>query len=280
VKSDSITHSITIRNPASKPDEFKKEDVGIITRHGFVYGKFKAKVKLTSLLNEQQVWNGITNAIWLIYESTEEWNKRRICNKEGGYQPTYYSGKGDARVPAICYSEIDFEILKASHRWPATSYKDVSKRPKEDPLMKDKIMVTCTNWDMACWEPKNFDVGVHQIDYENQTFNLHRWDHWYNAVTLKNPQPEKEIFDSDFYCFEIEWKPTEIIWRIGPSEDKMRVVGYMNNTVTSIPNNQMLLIVTQEFHITRWWPEAPFAQDNIPFPAKDIVGHIYDIEIE
>ena len=97
---------------------------------------------------------------------------------------------------------------------------------------------------------------------------------------LKNPQHEKDLFDTDFYYFEIEWKPTEIIWRIGPSKNKMRIVGYMNNTVTSIPNNQMLLIFTQEFHITKWWPEAPFAQDNIPFPAKDITGYIYDSEIE
>lgn len=280
VTSDSVSGIITIKNPASKPEEFKKEDVGIISRHGFTYGKFIAKVKLTGLLNEQHVWNGITNAVWLIYESPESWNNRRICYKEGGYQPGYYSGRNDKRVPEITYSEIDFEILKASHRWPATSYSDISKRPADNPAMKDKIMVTCTNWDMACWDPANFGVGVNEINYDNKTFYLHRWDHWYNAVTLKNPQPEKELFDSDFYYFEIEWKPEEIIWRIGPSKDKMKVVGYMNSTVTSIPNNQMLLIITQEFHITRWWPEAPFAQDNIPFPAKDIKGFIYDIEIE
>lgn len=279
VNSDSISHSITVRNPASKPGENKKESVGVITRHGFTYGKYRAKVKLTRLLNDKYVWNGITDAIWLIYESNDDWNKRRICVGDG-FQPTYYSGKKDKRVPAISYSEIDFEILKASHRWPATSYSNVNDRPKDDPTMKDKIMVTCTNWDMACWEPKNFGVGVNSLDYDNQTFYLHRWDHWYNAVTLKNPQPEAELFNSDFYYFEIDWLPTEIIWKIGPSKDKMRVVGYMNNTVTSIPNNQMLMIFTQEFHITKWWPEAPFAQDNIPFPAKDYVGHIYELEIE
>ncbi|MBI5539976.1 MAG: hypothetical protein HY951_07955 [Bacteroidia bacterium] len=279
VNSDSIKKEITIFNPGNKNKEFKKEDVGIITRHGLTYGKYRAKVKLTSLLNESQVWNGITNAMWLIYESTEEWNQRRICRNEG-FMPSYFSTKADKRVPYISYSEIDFEILKASYRWPITSYIDISKRPKDDPSMKDKIMVTCTNWDMACKDPSDFGVGVHEIGYDNQTFYLHRWDHWYNAVTLKNPQPEKTLFDSDFYYFEIEWKPTEIIWRIGPSKDKMKVVGYMNNSVTSIPNNQMLLIFTQEFHITKWWPEAPFAQDNIPFPAEDIKGYIYDLEIE
>ena len=60
----------------------------------------------------------------------------------------------------------------------------------------------------------------------------------------------------------------------------MRVVGYMNNEVTSIPNNQMLLIVTQEYHNTTWWPGAPYAQDNLPFPLNDIPGEIYELVVE
>jgi len=280
VMADSIKKMITIINPGNKNNKFKKEDVGVLSRHGFTYGKIRAKVKLTSLLNEKQVWNGITNAIWLITESMEPWNTRRISHN-GGYMPSYYSWhKEDIKVPTMSYSEIDFEILKASHRWPVASYKDLSLRPPDNPSLNDKIIVTCTNWDMACWDPENFNAGVQTIKKDNLTFYPHRWDHWSNALTLKTPEPESELFDSDFYLFEIEWKPTEIIWRIGPSVDKMRIVGYMNNTISAIPDNQMLLIITQEFHITKWWPEAPFSQDNIPFPAKDIKGYIYDVVME
>jgi len=183
VSSNSAKKMVTIFNPGNKNNEFRKEDVGIITRHGLTYGKYRAKVKLTSLLNESQVWNGITNAIWFISESEEPWNHRSIC-KEEGYMPSYFSTKKDKRVPYISYSEIDFEILKASHRWPITSYTGMLKRPPDDPSIKDKIMVTCTNWDMACTVPSDFGVGVHDVKYENQTFYLHRWDHWYSAVTL------------------------------------------------------------------------------------------------
>jgi hypothetical protein len=58
------------------------------------------------------------------------------------------------------------------------------------------------------------------------------------------------------------------------------VVGYEDFTITSIPNNQMLLIVTQEFHNTKWWIGSPFSQDNIPFPKNDIVGEIFEVTIE
>jgi hypothetical protein len=60
----------------------------------------------------------------------------------------------------------------------------------------------------------------------------------------------------------------------------MYVVGYMNDKLTSIPNNQMLLIVTQEFHNTQWWPGSPYQQKNIPFPSNDIKGEIYEVTIE
>jgi len=74
--------------------------------------------------------------------------------------------------------------------------------------------------------------------------------------------------------------PNKLIWRIGPEKDKMKIVCIMDNTVSSIPNNQMVPIVTQEWHSQEWWPLAPFKQNFIPFPKKDIVGKILEIEIE
>jgi hypothetical protein len=42
----------------------------------------------------------------------------------------------------------------------------------------------------------------------------------------------------------------------------------------------MLMVITQEFHNTKWWIGSPYQQDNIPFPKNDIVGEIYEMTIE
>lgn len=294
VKSDPETHSITIKNPKAEFGKWEKQNVGIITRHGFTYGKWTVKAKLTELLNRNNMWNGLTNAIWLITQDQAEWNYRRDCNKEG-YLANYYGGQQDKRVKNVSYSEIDFEILKTVPYCPsyllppAYNHGTDDQRsvnswnvpfPEEVLENDDKIEVCCTNWDMACWEPKDFSDGCRTISYNGQTFWAHRWDKGYRAITEKVPEKDDELFGSDYYYFQIDWEPDEIIWRIGPSKDKLRVVGYVDNTITSIPNNQMLLIITQEFHNTKWWIGSPYSQDNIPFPGNDIEGKIYEVTIE
>lgn len=279
VESDTKNNKIIIRNPGTKENEWRKESVGVKTRHGFTYGKFRAKVKLTRLLNEDGVWNGITNAIWLIFENGS-WNNRRQTAPDKGYLPKEQVGRDVPRVRDNDYSEIDFEIVKTSRDWPNSSYS-----PKRNfvPFNNDKkfdVAVACTNWDLATQEPPKFDVGVHAINYKGEDFLVQRWDHWYKALTSKVPANEKELFGSEYYYFEIDWHPTEIIWRIGPSIDKMKIVGYMNDEYTSIPNNQMLMVFTQEFHLGNWWPMTPFPQDYIPFPKNDYYGEIYEIVIE
>jgi hypothetical protein len=294
VVSDPVTHRIVIRNPGCEYGKWAKENVGVRSRHGFTYGKWTVKAKLTELLSRNNLWNGLTNAIWLITQDESEWNFRRDCNKEG-YMANYYGGQQDKRVKNVGYSEIDFEILKTVPYCPSYLLPPAYNNGLDDPdhlgnwnvpfpeeILADdnKIEVCCTNWDMACWEPRDFGDGCNTISYNGQTFWAHRWDKTYRAITEKTPESDDELFGSPWYYFQIDWEPTEIIWRIGPSKDKLRVVGYVNYTDTSIPNNQMLMIVTQEFHNTRWWVGSAYQQDNIPFPKNDMVGEIYEMTIE
>ncbi len=277
---DTTNGSLYFFNPPSTENNYRKENVGIKTRNGFTYGKYTLKIKMAELLNDDNVWTGLTNAIWLLSESLEPWNNRRKCWRKGrGYKPYYGAKKEELTVKQMPYTEIDFEIIKAAQFWPKTSYSDKKERlePKSN---DDKVMVACTNWDLSCWQPKNYGVGVNEIKYKSETFYNHRWDHWYSALTSKVPEKDDELFGRDYYYFQIEWKPDEIIWRIGPEKDQLRVVGYMNDKVTSIPNNQMTIIITQEYHQASWWPNAPFKQDNLPFNAKKLEGVLYELEIE
>lgn len=294
VISDATDQKIILKNPATEFGQWEKQNVGVITRHGFTYGKWTVKAKLTELLNDNGLWNGLTNAIWLITQDKAPWNYRRDCNKVG-YFADYYGGDKVDRVKNVGYSEIDFEILKTVKYCPNYILPPAYNQglidqhninnwnvqmPEEVQEMKDKVLVSCTNWDMACPEPVNYSGGCNPIVYNDQVFWQHKWGETYRAITSKTPEPDDEIFGGAYYYFQIDWQPDKIIWRIGPEKDQLRVVGYVDQTITSIPNNQMLLIISQEFHNTRWWVGSMFDQANIPFPKNDIIGEIYEVTIE
>jgi len=280
VHSDSTSNTITLTNPGVRRNLKVKENVGIMSRHGLTYGKYTFKVKMPELLNKNNIWNGLTNAIWMINERSEEWNNRRKC-EGNGYIPKSTAGTEDAeRKNILAYSEIDFEIRKANPYWPTTSYSKEITRPPYKEEYDNKIIVTYTNWDLACNQPPLFNAGVRSIKHNDQEFLVHRWTHWYQAITGKQQENDDVIFGGDYYYFQIEWRPESISWRLGPSKEKLKEVGYMNDQITSIPNNQMLCVITQEYHISEWWPESPQLQEYIPIPLKDINGRILSIEIE
>ena len=269
---------ISLINPGNGENNTnpKKESVGVITRVGFTYGKFRGKIKFPSQLNSYGVWSGLTNAFWLIYQSDSPWNERRICKDKGYVKPGLEVGEDAGRTERANYSEIDIEIIKTSKYWPEETKIDKNYNP----FSKDECILACTNWDLACPNPKKFHPqGLQTLKYLDNLFTLHRWSEAYRAITIRTPIQNK-IFQEDFYYFEIEWKPNEIIWRLGKDEKNMRIVGYMNDKVTSIPNNQMVSVITQEYHYTEYWPPIIYDQNLIPFPKNDIEGRIFDIVIE
>jgi hypothetical protein len=278
VKANAEEHSLTLSNPGNPAMPYRKENVGVKSRVGFTYGKFDMCIAFPQILSDDHVWNGLTNAVWLLYQNEEPWNSRRSC--EGGYISKSDNRKEKAtRYPTQSYSEIDFEIVKSSRNWPASSYGNKQKPADDDIANTDNIAVACTNWDLACREPKNYVTGIVPLVFENHKFELHRWDSWYQALTIKSPQSNADLFKKPFYWYEIEWMPDHIVWRIGPDKEHLRVVGYMDNTVTSVPDNQMILVVSQEFHDSEWWVPAPYDQRNVPYPKSPLTGKILAVEI-
>lgn len=272
---DTKQKAIEIHNPGYNDSiGFRKENVGIKTRHGLSYGKFTAKIQFPDMLSQDQVWNGLTCAFWLVYQEGA-WNTKKACvappancknskNAGGNQSPTY--------------SEIDIEIVKASKYWPQSSYKNQSDFPVDDGL-NNNLIISCTNWDLACKDTKDFNTSVQSINYLDEEYQLHRWDDCYKALTSKHEYPHDLTVGKPIF-YQIEWNVDEIIWRIGNDKNDMHVIGYMNQRHTTIPNNQLVAVITQEFHDASWWPLAPFSQNNIPFPLKDLKGYIYELTVE
>ena len=269
---------ISVVNPGNAGlDHPRKESTGVKTRVGFTYGKYRGKIKFPPMLNKGNMWNGLTYAFWLIYQDDQPW-----CNRRPSYHGGYIEKNDDSETPQRLitnnYSEIDIEIVKASRYWP-DGYYHGSNHPIESERDNGDVMFCCTNWDLACPEPRDFAAGITPIPYQGRKYEAMRWYPNYKALTTKTPVPNS-IFDADVYYYEIEWRPTEIIWRLGYDPDHMEVVGYMNDRYTSIPNNQMLCIMTQEYHYSEWWPPIVYMQGLIPFNASDIEGRLYEITIE
>lgn len=270
--------AIVLTNPGNAQPPYVKENAGTVGRVGFAYGKFRARIRFPEILSNDNVWNGITCAYWLKMSSLEDWNVRDTCYSEGYLSKDSKAGDG-IRVPVSPYSEIDIEIVKTSRHWPKTSYTNPDTVNYYNPSNDHNLIVTCTNWDLACTDPVNYGIGVQRITRGNKTHFPHRWDTWYQALTLKSERPHNETV-GDVLLYEIDWRPDEIIWRIGPDTGQMSEVGYMNDGITKIPNNQMVPVISQEFHYGDWWPTTPFHQSNLPYPKNPITGMVYEIVIE
>jgi hypothetical protein len=285
VKTNSSDKSISIINPGNiNSSVYKKEHVGIKSRVGFTYGKWRAKIKFPKNISNDNVWNGLTNAFWLLFQSEDGWNKRRGCFSDVGYIPKSAPDSEESIKQSsqfTNYSEIDFEILKESQYWTKSTYGENAKNvPTEDAASNRNITVCCTNWDMACHAPKDYFFGAKDYNVDGKTYSFGRWNYFNKLITSKVPVSHDEMFNDDYYYFEIDWQPTRIIWRIGKDKNNLKEICRMNDAMTSIPNNQMIMLLTQEFHYQEWWPTAPFLQNVIPFPKNNLEGKLFEVEIE
>lgn len=292
VRYDSVLQCLELRNPAATADQRVKQNTGTGTVRPFTYGRFLVHAQLPALLNDSDLWNGLTNAVWLI-GSDSITGQRRPC--AGGYRVYSTGPEGGTRRTRTAYSEIDFEVMKGMPLCPERGFPPIYPQPVADPAdptrwrralpaevlaQRGRVAVACTNWDLACPDPPAFNIGCHDVAYGGQLFAAHRWDKDYRALTQKSMELDSTLFGPGGCWFVIDWRPTEIIWRIGPDPDHLRVVGYMNAEVTAVPDAPMSLVVTQEFHNTAWWPGAPYEQGGIPFPARDLVGRVYTMRVE
>ena len=248
------------------------------------YGKWVAKIQFPRMVNSHQVWTGIANVFGLISHSPNSaWNQRRTCNHPIAYIP--HSAK-DVEGSSLFsrstdgYSRIDLELVSASERWPAVSSGESKGNEVQEKLSNGNIMAVCSNWDLACHEPSSFFTGVKSTVFENEPFVHYRANDWQKMLISKAPVVYSRIAASNYFFFEIEWQPTKIIWRVGPERDKMEVLCVMDDSITTIPNNQMLPVVTQEWLTKAPWYLSSYEQNFIPYPKDDVVGRIMELWVE
>ena len=279
VRIDTTDSSIVLINPGNDDiNNLRKESTGIKTRVGFIYGKFRGKIKFPVMLNKEHIWNGLTYAFWMIHQDSRPWNNRRPSKT--GFVRKEHVGPNPERMGEYCYSEIDIEIAKASKYWPKGYYFAEAESHVEDASLNDDVIFGCTNWDMACLDPEKYSSGVFKMSYGKKgEYEAMRWTETTQAMTIRTPI-SNDVFKNDYYYYEIDWEPKSITWRLGPSPDKMQVVGYLSDEYSSIPDNQMLCIVTQEYHYSEWWAPVVFWQGLIPYNKSDIVGKVFEIVVE
>ena len=132
---------------------------------------------------------------------------------------------------------------------------------------------------MACLDPEKYNSGVFTMNYDNCKYEAMRWNPNTQAMTIRTPI-SNDVFSNDYYYYEIDWQPNSITWRLGPSPDNMKMVGYLTDQYSSIPDNQMLCVVTQEYHYSEWWAPVVFWQGLIPYNKSDIKGKVFEIVVE
>ena len=282
---------IRLVNPAADPAAPHKYDASVRTVQGFTYGRIRARIRFPQIVNSAGVWTGINPAFWLFSASGEPWN---AFNRD-------YGGDFCADAARRTSAEIDLEIFKSSCH-PPRNYADdgYAGRPRhrrnwlrqggafqdED---CDSVTLACNNFDYmrrdvatlvngAAATPPCGPVGNDvPVVYAGQTFRLHR-DGTGPVLSCRAAASARALFGGEAMWYEIEWRPTEIIWRIGPDEQHLRVVAYLNDQYTTVPDVLMHVIIGQHWLSTNEY--HPYFQEKIPYPAKAVEGEILDFLIE
>ncbi|WP_143437144.1 LamG domain-containing protein [Hymenobacter mucosus] len=282
---------IQLINPAADPADPHKYDASVRTLFGFTYGRFRARIRFPQIVNSAGVWNGISPAFWLFSAAGEPWNS---LNRD-------YRGGFCTDDERAFFSEIDIEIFKAQciryRNYRNDGYEGRARHRRrwlrEGGAFQDEscdsIVIGCNNFDYmrqdiphlvngaAATPPCGANGNDEPIVYEGKTYRLHR-DGASTALSTRVVLSSTELFSPHDTWYEIEWRPTEIIWRIGPDENHLRVIAYMSDQYTVVPNTLMHVILAQH-----WLPTNdyhPYFQENIPYPAFPIRGEILEFSVE
>lgn len=283
---------IHIVNPKSTSCTDPHREHAGINYHRLKYGKFRGEIKFPNMFTKHNIWKGINNTYWLSRNTGGFIVGQDCMNSENSHHESDieffpYSENGNNYYPSGINNDYDYDPQKQL---------DVNKwdtHPKEG----GKSALVISNFDYNCTNLKDpIPLGNTIItNFEGKNFAIRRDEIKTVIVDVNDfslvPLVENSFFDHPVY-YEIEWKPTEIIYRIGDSWSNLTTVGYFNSDFTLIPNIPMSLIIAQHQLSTFDNPDTPedeSGQPNnfnahhhkfIPLWNEDIIGRVINFSVE
>ncbi len=258
-----------------------RESPTVELRYPLTYGKYRAQIEFPEILSQDSVFNGITCAFW-------------------------FFGGGGRRCDNDV-TEFDIELYPAHpNSWFRYGPERVANADQHDHTdwspnalySKQDIRVDISMFDYRkrasncdCTFPVPNPIDLYSVVIEPDTPNIYtltsggqNFETWRNPaqdttgrIAIKQASRIKhdELFGKDFW-YEIEWTPTAVYYRIGPTENNLQLVGYMPADRVKLPEAAETLIINIEF-----LPNADtYATDDIPFNSAPITAKIKQVIIE
>lgn len=270
-----------------------RESPTVTLRYPLTYGKYRAKIEFPEILSDNDVFNGITCAFWFFGGGG-----RRCDNDVHEFDIELYpAAPPNTNDPTGWFTYGPPRIPNSNHPQLPDQYDHLDWSPNVSYANQD-IRV-----DISMFDYRNFESNcncVHQVPnpidpvggipagvippMTVQTSNGQNFDSWRNpnpaepgriAIKQASRMNHDDMFGKDFW-YEIEWTPTEVFYRIGPTENNMQLVGYMDGTQVKLPEAAEDLIINIEF----LGNADTYATDDIPFNSEPITAKIKKVIIE
>lgn len=298
---DNVTNEISINgeyelhitNPATEScDNPMREHAGV-NFHRLKYGKFRGKVDFPKMYTIHHIWKGINNTFWLSRNTAgipigQHCFSNENLHHESDIEFFPHSEGGNTYYP----TGIDNEYTYSTEKQYAVN--DWNKHPIESA----KSALVVSNFDYSCTNVRSpITLGnTVLVTYNGDNFLVKRELEKVVVTGVNGSNSVPLMDDATFFdgslCYEIEWKPTELIFKIGTAWDNLTTYGYFNSDFTLIPNVPMSLIIAQ--HQLSTFDDLSTPQDEsgkpynynahhhqfIPFWKDDIVGKVIEFTVE
>jgi hypothetical protein len=296
-------------NCSTSPPTFKREHAGInYAENGLKYGKFRAKVKFAKMYTPipNKIWTGINNTFWFAPSNgqSQPWAKIN-CGSDTihhtEFDIEYFPKSNSEFYYHYAYDKSTINgcanaVLKINEQ--SNSTKQFNIAQWNDKGIEDaRVAILYSLYDMHCPNVVNPIPlgGSTQIVYQGNTFTISRdlanldtfgrktgGVHSYKMVP--NPVTFTETTDDSLfaasYYYEMEWTPSELIFRRGATLATMEVISYYNGNFSRIPHEYMTWIIAHHQLHVDVCSDFSHIHKFLALPNQPIISEVTEVFIE